>query len=86
MLEDDGRRRGGVVDDGDLVLVLGVDDAFDRGSGCGDVGLELVEEEPIRLAEEPELPVSLRGDDGGGTAAEASVVDPREGGVVVREL
>ncbi|KAF3531553.1 hypothetical protein DY000_02039288 [Brassica cretica] len=42
----------------------------------------LVEEEPIRLAEEPELPVPLGGDDGGGVAAKASVVDPREGGVV----
>lgn len=86
LLEDDGRRRGGVVDEGDFVVVLGVDEASDGGSGLGDAGFEVVEEEPIRLAEEPELPVSLDGDDGGGAAAEAPVVDPSEGGVVVGEL
>lgn len=48
--------------------------------------MEVIEVEVVGLAEVPELPAVLRGDDGGGAAAEAAVVDARDGGVVVAEF
>jgi len=51
-----------------------------------DAGFEVIEVEVVGLAEVPELPAVLRSDDGGGAAAEAAVVDARDGGVVVGEF
>lgn len=86
VLEDDGGGGGGVIDDGDLVDVLGVDEVFDYGSRLQDTLFELVDVEVVGLPEELELPPLLGGDDGGGAASEAAVVDAGDGRVVVREL
>lgn len=86
LLEDDGGGGGGVVDEGDLVHVVGVDQVLDDGSGAEKAGLEVVEVELVRLAEVLELPVALHGDDGGRAAAEGAVVEARHGGVVVGEF
>lgn len=66
--------------------MVGVDEILNNGAGLNDLRLEVVEEEFIGLAEESELPSSLGGDDGGGTASEAAVVDSRDAGLVVREF
>ena len=86
LLEDDGGGGGGVVDDGDLVDVLGVDEVFEDGAGAEDPLLELVEVEVVGLPEVAELPAVLGGDDGRRAAPEAAVVDASDGGVVVGEL
>lgn len=83
VLEDDGGGGGGVVDDGDLVDVIGVDEALDEEARLEDGRLEGVVVEMVGLAEEEELVAVLRGDDGGGAAAEAAVVDAGDGRVVV---
>ncbi|WVZ17896.1 hypothetical protein V8G54_010878 [Vigna mungo] len=56
VLEDDGSIGGGVVDNGDLIDVVGVDE---------DAGFEVIEVEVVGLAEVPELPAVLGSDDGG---------------------
>lgn len=86
VLEDDGGGGGGVVDDGDLVDVVSVDQALDEDARLEDGGLEGVEVEGVGLAEEEQLVALLGGDDGGRAAAEAAVVNPGDGWVVVREL
>lgn len=85
-LEDDGGGGGGVVDDGDLVDVVGVDELFDESPGLENAGLEVVKVEVVGLAEVLELEKLLGLYDGGRTAAEAAVVDAGDGGVVVGEL
>lgn len=85
-LEDDGGGGGGVVDDGDLVDVVGVDELFDESPGLENAGLEVVKVEMVGLAEEVELDELLGLDYGGRTAAEAAVVDAGDGGVVVGEF
>ncbi|RDY14515.1 hypothetical protein CR513_00420, partial [Mucuna pruriens] len=82
VLEHDGGGGGGVVHDGDLVDVVGVDE----GSRLEDSSLEDVEVEVVRLAEVVQLPPLLLGQDGGGAAPEAAVVDARHGGVMVAEF
>lgn len=86
VLEYDGRGGGGVVHEGDLVDVVGVDEVFDEGAGSEEGGLEAVEVEVVGLAEEETLPSELGGKDGGGAAAEAAIVNAGDGGVVVGEL
>ena len=86
VLEDDGGGGGGVVDDGDLVDVVGVDEVLDYGARLEDPLFELVEVEVVGLAEVVELPAVLGGDDRGRAATEAAVVDAGDGGVVVGEL
>lgn len=86
VLEDDGGGGGGVVDDGDFVDVVGLDEVLDEDAGLEDGGLEGVVVEGVRLAEEEELVTLLGGDDGGGAAAEAAVVYAGDGRVVVGEL
>lgn len=51
-----------------------------------DGGFEDVEVELVGLSEVAELAAVLRGEDGGGAATEAAVVDSRHRGVVVREF
>lgn len=86
LLEDDGGGGGGVVDDGDLVDVVGVDEVLDDGAGVEDAALEVVEVEAIGLGQVPELPAALGLDDGVGARPEAAVVDSGHGGVVVSEF
>lgn len=86
VLEDDGGGGGGVVDDGDLVNVIGVDEVLDEDAGLEDGGLEGVEVEMVGLAEEEQLVALLGGDDGGGAAAEAAVVYAGDGRVVMGEF
>ena len=75
LLEDDGGGGGGVVDDGDLVDVIGVDQVLDEGSGFEDGGFEVVEVEVVGLAEVEVLVEGLDGQDRRRAAAEAAVVD-----------
>lgn len=86
VLEDNRRGGGGVIDDGDLVDVVGVDEALDEDARSEDGGLEGVVVEGVGLAEEEQLVALLGGDDGGRAAAEAAVIDPGDSRVVVREL
>ena len=86
LLENDGGGGGGVVDEGDLVHVAGVDQVLDDGAGAEEAALEVVEVELVRLAEVLELPVALHGDDGGRAAAKGAVVEARHGGFVVGEF
>lgn len=51
-----------------------------------DSGFEVVEVEVVGLAEVGELRAVLRGENGGGAATEAAVVDSRHRGVVVGEF
>ncbi|KAJ1391781.1 hypothetical protein SESBI_36353 [Sesbania bispinosa] len=63
VLEDDGGG-GGIINDGDLVDVFGVDEFLDDGSGLKDSVFEVVEVEVVKLAGIFELSVLLGGDDG----------------------
>jgi len=83
VLQDDGGGGGGVVDEGDLGDVAGADEAGDGGARAEQPLLEAVEVEGVGLREEEALPAGLRGEDRGRAAAEAAVVDARDGGVVV---
>ncbi|KAG6403994.1 hypothetical protein SASPL_136228 [Salvia splendens] len=69
VLEDDGGGGGGVVDDGDFVDVIGVDEVLDEEARLENGRLESVVVEMIGLAEEEELVAVLGGDDGGRAAA-----------------
>ena len=86
LLEDDGGGGCGVVDDGDLVDVVGVNQVLDDRSRMENPLLQLVEVEGVGLGEEPRLPLPLRRRDGARAAAEAAVVDPSDARVVVREF
>lgn len=86
VLKDDGGGSSGVVDDGDLVDMVGVDERLDEGPGTEDAFLEVVEEEIVGLLEESELPALLGGNNGGRAAAEAAVVNSRNIQLVVGEL
>lgn len=86
LLQDDGGGGGGVVDKGDFVHVIGVDEAFDDGPRLQDSFPESVEVEIVRLFKVFELPFALRSEHGLGAAPEAAVIDPGDAGVVVREL
>lgn len=86
LLEDDGGGGGGVVDDGDLVDVVGVNQVLDDRSRMENPLLQLVEVEGVGLGEEPRLPLHLRRRDGARAAAEAAVVNPSDARVVVREF
>lgn len=86
LLEDDSGGGGGVIDDGDFVDVVCVDEFFDDGSGMEDSFFEVVEVEVIWLTKEFELPFTLGGEDGGWTATEGAVVETRDGGVMVGEF
>ncbi|KAA8527848.1 hypothetical protein F0562_035283 [Nyssa sinensis] len=85
LLQDDGRGGGGVVNDGDLVYVVGVNQVFDYGSGSEDGGFEVVDVESIGLTEEFELPLLLGSDNQGRARPEAAVIDPSDYLVVVKE-
>ncbi|KAF5937243.1 hypothetical protein HYC85_024749 [Camellia sinensis] len=84
--EDDGGGGGGVVDDGDFVEVVGIDEVLDYGAGVEDAVVEVIEKEGVGLVEEFDLPPSLGGDDGRRAASEAAVVDSGDAGLVVSEL
>lgn len=86
MLKNNGGSSGGVVDDGYLINMVGVDKILNDGAGLNYLRLEVIEEEVVRLAEESELPSSLGGDNGGGAAPEAAVVDSGDSGLVVGEF
>lgn len=86
MLKNNGSSCGGVVDDGDLINMVGVDKILNNGAGLNYLRLEVIEEEVIGLAEESELPPSLGGDDGGGAAPEAAVVESGDSGLMVGEF
>lgn len=86
VLEDDGGGGGGVVDDGDFINFVGVDQGLNQAAALEDGGLKGVKEEVVGLAEEQELVALLGSYDAGGTAAEAAVVYPGDGRVVVGEL
>lgn len=86
MLENDCGGSGGVINDGDFVNVLSVDEFFDDGSGMEDSFLEVVEIKVVRLTEGFELPLTLSCEDRGRTATESSVVEACYGGVVVGEF
>lgn len=66
--------------------MVGVDKGLDDAAGTEDGGLEGVEVERIGLAEEEDLVAVLDSDDGSRTAAEATIIDACNGGVVVGEL
>lgn len=86
MLKNNGSSSGGVVDDGYLINMVGVDKILNDGAGMNYLRLEVIEEEVVGLAEESELPSSLGGDNGGGAASEAAVVDSSDSGLVVGKL
>lgn len=86
LLEHDGGGGCGVIYDGDLVDVVGVDQVFNYCPGTEDGGLEVVEVEGVGLFEVFELPLVLGGDYGFGAGSEASVVDAGDGWVVVGEF
>lgn len=86
LLEHDGGGGGGVVDDGDLVHVVGVNQVLDYGTGAEDGGFEVVEVEGVGVSEVFELIFVLGGEDGFGAGSEAAVVDPGDVRVVVREF
>ncbi|KAG6388942.1 hypothetical protein SASPL_150379 [Salvia splendens] len=69
VLEDDGGGGGDVVDDGDFVDVIGVDEVLDEEARLENGRLESVVVEMIGLAEEEEPVAELGGDDGGRAAA-----------------
>lgn len=85
-LEDYGGGGGGVVNDGDLVDVVGVDELFDESPGLENTGPEVVKVEVVGLAEELELEELLGLHDGGWTGPEAAVVDAGDRWVVVGEF
>lgn len=66
--------------------MVGVDKGLDDAAGTEDGGLEGVEVERIGLAEEEDLVAVLDSNDGSRAAAEAAIIDARNGGVVVGEL
>lgn len=66
--------------------MVGIDEILDDGSGLVNSLLELVEVEMVRLGQVLELPLSLSFDNEGRAAAEASVVDSGDIGVVVRKF
>lgn len=86
LLKDDSGGGGSVIDYGDLVDMVGVDEFFDDCSGMEDSFFEVVEVEVIWLTEELELPFTLSCEDGGWTTTEGAVVETRDGGVVVGEF
>lgn len=86
VLEDDGGGGGGVVNDGDFIDVVGVDQGLNQAAGPEDGGLKGVEVEVVGLAEVQELVALLGSHDGGGAAAKAAVVYPGDGRVVVGEF
>lgn len=86
MLKNNGSSSGGIIYDGDLIYVVGINEVFDDGTGVDDLALEVVEEEIVRLTQEAELPALLGGDDGSRTAAKTAVIDSGDTGLVVGEL
>lgn len=86
VLEHNGGGRGGVINHGDLLDVVGVDQIFYYISSTENRGFELVVVKFVGLLEPSELPLSLGGGDGCRARPEAAVVEPGDGGVVVGEL
>lgn len=86
VLQHDGGGGGGVVDEGDLGDVPGVDEARDGSPRAAEPRLEGVEVEVVGLGDEEALPPRLRVEEGGRAAPEAAVVDARHPGLVVLEL
>ncbi|PON43235.1 hypothetical protein PanWU01x14_275780 [Parasponia andersonii] len=86
VVEDDGGSGGGVVEEGDLVDVVCIDEVLDKGAGAEEGGAEGVEVEVVGLAEEPELPGTLDSEYGFGAATEAAVVDSGDTREMVGEL
>lgn len=66
--------------------MVGIDEILDDGSGLVNSLRELVEVEMVRLGQVLELPLSLSFDNEGRAAAEASVVDSGDIGVMVRKF
>ena len=86
VLQHDGGGGGGVVDEGDLGDVPGVDEARDGSPRAAEPRLEGVEVEVVGLGDEEALPPRLRVEEGGRAAPEAAVVDARPPGLVVLAL
>ena len=86
VLEDDSSCSGGIIDDGDFVEVLGIDEALEEGAGAENAGFEVGEVEVIGLAKELELEVLLGVGNGGRATTKGAIVDASYGGVVVAEF
>lgn len=85
-LEDDGGGGSDVVDEGDFFKARSVDDRKKKAARCVNSGTEEREVEVVGLAEEQELPAALGGENGGGAAPEASIIDAGHQRVVVGEF
>ena len=85
-MEDDSSCSGGIIDDGDFVEVLGIDEDLEEGAGAENAGFEVGEVEVIGLAKELELEVLLGVGNGGRATAKGAIVDTSYGGVVVAEF
>lgn len=85
-VKDDGGGGGGVVEEGEVVDGVGIDEVCDCGARGEDAGAEDGGEEVVGLVEEAVLPRGLCGEDGAGTASEAAVVDACDAVLVVREF
>lgn len=86
VLEDDGGCSGGVIDDGDFVEVVGIDEALDDAARLENAWFEFGKVEVIRLAKEFELQLLLGLDNGERTTAKGTIVDASYGGVMVVEF
>lgn len=86
LLEHYGGGGGGVVNDGDLVDVVGIDEVLDDGPGMENALFELVEVETVRLGQVRELPPALGLDYGVRARPETAVVDSGDIRVVMGEL
>lgn len=86
LLEYDGGGRGGVVDEGDAIDVVGIDEVCDGGARFQDATAEHVEEEFVGLLEKAELACGLRDENRARTASEASIIDPSDAALVVGEF
>lgn len=86
LLEHDSGGRGSVVDEGNFVDGVSIDEALYNSSGFEQALPEVIEVEIIRLLKKSELPLLLSGDYGSGAASETTVVDSRDSTLVMREL
>ena len=85
-MEDDGGCSGGVIDDGDFIYVVGIDEALEEVVGLENAWFEFGIVEMIRLAKEFELQFLLGLDNGERATAKGSIVDASYNGVMVVEF